>query len=198
MFTQTPVTPPFHTRRHFSFDTATVSGIRKTRLLQTLKKRCARTKNGVYRAKNMANKNVCLDFLDSLMYFGRKYGFKIIPKWLIKVPGLIAILFGLLLELSQIDKTSTNYGPSHPVCITKICFKKTRNLWEHLRQILPFHISTFWKSENFQNMDHRTPQIHNCVVFRILRCPPKHDSCPSVFDRNFQNTMCHISETPCL
>ena len=52
--------------------------------------------------------------------FWGDYGVLIIPEWLIKVPGHIAIVIGLFWELPKIAKFWTRSGPSPPVLITKI------------------------------------------------------------------------------
>ena len=52
-------------------------------------------RNGVGRIPLIEHeKNDFLDFIGFLMYFWGNYGVLIIPKWLIKVPGPIAILVG--------------------------------------------------------------------------------------------------------
>ena len=63
----------------------------------------------------------------------------IIPKWLIKAPGHIPILFGSFLELS---KMSPNLVPYNPYLSPK-CYKKYKKYGNILKHIL-FHISTFW------------------------------------------------------
>ena len=56
----------------------------------------------------------------------------ILPKWLIKVPGHIAILFGSFLELSKKWPTSIKYEPFHLFFYVEICQQIQDDYWESL------------------------------------------------------------------
>ena len=76
---------------------------------------------GSNRVQNTAtNSGDVLVFLSCLMHVWWLLGVLILPKWLIKVPGHISILFGTCLEL---PKKTAKKGPSDPLFITEILSK---------------------------------------------------------------------------
>ena len=104
-------------------------------------------------------------------------------------PDLVKIL-----EVPKISKCWTNYRPSLPVFITKMLQKIQEKIWKHLRKILSFHIWTFWKSKNFQNLGPPDPGFVSIIVFLILGIPPPTNLVSlSVFDTNLQ---WNIHESP--
>ena len=92
------------------------------------------------------------------------YGVWIIPKWLIKVPGHIPILFGWILELPKFSFFWTRSGSSLPVFIMEILQKIQEKYGNHFRNLLSFHISTFWNSKCLTFLGPINP--HNfCIIF---------------------------------
>ena len=102
------------------------------------------------------------------MVFLALFGVLIIPKWLIKVPGPIAIVIGWFWEL---PKFWPNVDP-HPSYLSPKYFKKYKKIWKHFRKILSFHIWTFWKSRFLTFMDPPNPWFY----FLISRSHQKRSS----------------------
>ena len=73
----------------------------------------------------------------------------IIPKWLITASGHIPIFFGSFLELPLFTK----YGTFHLCVYYQNTLTNTRN--GNIFKQLIFHISTFWKSNNFKLLEVR-------------------------------------------
>ena len=116
------------------------------------------------------------------------FGVLIIQKWLIKVPGPIAILFRWLLELRFVFYF---YGPFHFFSYYQHISKNTRRIMDTLQKILSFSYITFPKSPNYGH--HRTPTHFDCCVFLMLGIPPtKQYSCPSGLNGISQNTFGNI------
>ena len=88
-------------------------------------------------------------FLNSLWSVFGFFGFYIIPKWLIKVPGHIPILFGWFRELRKFGQ---NLDPE-PSQLSPKYFNKYKEIMEASLKILFFHISTFWNFEHFSKLD---------------------------------------------
>ena len=80
------------------------------------------------------------------MVFFALFGVLIIPKWLIKVPGPIAIVNGPFWELPKISKFWTRSGPSPPVFITKTFQKIQEKIWAIFVFFLFFYgiFGPFW------------------------------------------------------
>ena len=66
--------------------------------------------------------------------------------------------------------------------------KHTRKTWNHIRNILSFHISTFWKSMILTFFDTTGRQAIDMYLFLILGFPLRNSSSPIVFNGIFQNT----------
>ena len=148
-------------------------------------------KTGVDRAKNTTTKNRLFGCLGFLMYLWGNYVILIIPKWLVEVPGHIAMLFRWFLELPKTDKKSTNYGPSYPVFITKIHekYKKSYgNILDKYYLLLSGHLGN-------RNISKLWTPLYTYFdnVVSYFGTPPKQFSFPSVFDINLQ---WNIFETP--
>ena len=104
------------------------------------------SKTGSNRAQNTANKLRDLLFLLGLLIiFYGIFGVLNIPKWLIKVPGHIPILFGWFLDL---PKCSPNLDPCTSFVSPK-CFKEYKKFMESSLHNI-FHISSFWNSTFFK------------------------------------------------
>ena len=115
----------------------------------------------------------------------------IIPEWLIKVPGHIAMMFWWFLELPKIDQKSINYGPSDPVFITKILQtnqEKYGTIWEkyfsHLNILEIQTFPTVWH--------HRAPSVWD-LCFRFL--DQKQLVSPSVFNKNLKIRWWNLSKS---
>ena len=106
------------------------------------------------------------------------YGVLIIPKWLIKVPGHIPILFGWILELPTFSLFT---GPDSPYLSCKY-LKRYKKNQDHFRNILSFHISTFWNSNCLTFLD-LSPPIFLCIIFQEF--PPNKIFLPSCLEEFF-------------
>ena len=95
-------------------------------------------------------------------------GASIIPKWRIKVPGPIAILFRRLLQLRQfslfMDPQISYYEPIDPVFNTELFQQIQEISWEHIRKII-LQISLFGNSGNFQILDTTIDHLFDIVCF---------------------------------
>ena len=96
------------------------------------------------------------------MVFWGFFGVYILPKWLIKVPGHIPILFGWLLELR---KFCQNLDPGTSYLLPK-CFQNTRNIWNHPGQIL---FMSIWDSKQLENFrENVCLMYHTLFIFQFF------------------------------
>ena len=86
----------------------------------------------------------------------------IIPKWLIKVPGHISILFGSFLELPKISPTMAPYTPFF---ITKTFQKVQEQILKHFERLI---FCRFWRQWAPTNPEESFNEISKIMDMRPI------------------------------
>ena len=102
------------------------------------------------------------------MIFECRFGVLIIPKWLIKVPGHIPILFGWFWELPKFSIFWTRSGPYLPVFLMNLLQKIQEKIREHPWKIWILDISTFGNSKISPFFGPINPPYFLYIIWRIL------------------------------
>ena len=106
---------------------------------------------GGNRGNNLGD--VWLFFLVCYCMFGVVFGVSIIPKWLIKVPGLFRWFLELRTFCQNLDPQTSQLLPK--------CLKQYKKLWNH-PYIYYFSYCRIWKLENFRTFQKAYPPIVWC------------------------------------
>ena len=109
------------------------------------------------------------------------YGVDIIPKWLIKVPGHIPILYKLFMVLPKSWFFWTRSRPLHLLFITKTLQKIQEHMATSLNNILLSYFN-FLELRTFLKFGPTEPK--NILIF-VEEFPPQQDWCFSRFLKDF-------------